>query len=181
MDPKAFVDKFLRGDSLCRVIVYLCNNCQGTVTDPITSVLHFMITSPVQVTLTQVGVAPFRDRSTLVFPYRLMTEEQRSLLRSFVENIENEVSGSVASVQIGGGCVLSKPSQENVYLESVDVLLAFCQTVSMSKTHKSRATQRAVCNIVLQRIGSLVHLDRSQMQKITKDFWGKVALEQQDA
>lgn len=176
MDTDRFIKLFLTGDSLCKMIAYLCNNSHGTVTDPITNVLHAMITSPLQIMLTQVGVAPFKDRNTLVFPYRLMNEDQKDFLRSFVEEMEHEITGTVASVQIGGGCVLTQQQSSSrgreITLDYTSVLSAFCTNVARSKTHTNVSVQRAVCNIVIQRIGSMVHLDRTKMQTIIGDIPG---------
>ena len=163
MDTHGFIDLFLKEDALCHIVAYMCNNTQGLVTDPITNVLYSMITSPIQIVLTQVGVAPFKDKNTLVFPYRLMNEDQKSFIRSFVQDMEYEITGTIASVQIGGGCMLNKSTNgQDIFLDYVHVLTAFCNNVSKSKTHQNPAIQRAICNIIIQRIGSLIHLVSSQ-------------------
>lgn len=139
--------------------------------DPITHTLCMMITTPVQIMLTQVGVAPFKDKNTSIFPYKLMNDEQKQFLRDFVMETETHVSGLIASVQIGGGCVLCRRIERGgVFLEPGLVLSAFCQNVQESKTHKNPAIQRSICNIVIQRVGGQVLLDKDVLQKVLKSM-----------
>lgn len=60
LDIGAFIDLFLTGKSLQTMISHICNTAHGSVTDPITNTLCMMIKSPIQIVLTQVGVAPFK-------------------------------------------------------------------------------------------------------------------------
>lgn len=157
IDIHRFKDLFLTGESLRKTLVYLCNTVQGHVMDPITYTLCMMITTPVQIMLTQVGVAAFKDKNTSVFPYKLMTEEQKQFLRDFVTDTETHVTGLIASVQIGGGCVLCKRvKRPSEFLDAGAVLSAFCQSVQSSKTHTNPVMQRSICNIVIQRVGGQV-------------------------
>lgn len=97
-----------------------------------------------------------------------MSLEQKEFLRDFVKTTQNIVSGLVASVQIGGGCVLCKSSNApNVFLDPVDIIQAFCLAVSSSKTHTDPEIHRGLCNIVVQRVGGVVHLNRATMHSIS--------------
>lgn len=175
MDVQRFVDLFLAGDALRKTLAYLCNTVQGNVMDPITHTLCLMITTPVQIMLTQVGVAPFKDKNTSIFPYRLMNDEQKQFLRDFVAETETHVSGLIASVQIGGGCVLCKRVKRGTtLLDAGQVLSAFCQTVQTSKTHANPAIQRSICNIVIQRVGGQILLDKDTLQRVMKSMPGGV-------
>lgn len=166
-DTHKFIELFLQGESLQQTLCYMCNASQGHVVDPITHTLCMMITTPVQVMLTQVGVAPFKDKNTAIFPYRLMDGRQKDFLRSFVKATEKAVKGAMASVQIGGGCVLCKHGQgASIVLNPVDILSAFCRCVADSKTHTNQKIQKCICNIVIQRVGSLVVLDRATLQSV---------------
>lgn len=49
-----FVDLFLQGVALQRVLRYLCETSSGRVVDPITDVVCVMITSPLQLMITEV-------------------------------------------------------------------------------------------------------------------------------
>ena len=65
-DLGTFVQLFLNGDALQQMISYICNTSHGSVADPITTTVCMMITTPVQIVLTQVGVAPFKVNGSSV-------------------------------------------------------------------------------------------------------------------
>lgn len=170
-----FVDLFLRGEALRRVVSFFCNAMVDQVTDPITYTLCMMVSTPVHIMLTQVGVAPFRDKNTMVFPYRHMDEDQRYFLREFVLRAERETSGWMTSRQIGGGCVLGNSGcgqSTEQRLDPVEVIGAFCQGVFASTTHGEDAERRGICNLFLQRVGAGVSLDRRVLMKVSDAIEG---------
>lgn len=169
VDVDAFVDLFLKGDSLERFFVHVCQGVQGNVADPITKSICTFITSPIQITLTQVGVVPFKAIPNVVYPYRLMTMEQKSYLRNIVTEGHDSVTGLVASLQIGGGCMLCRSiGVADVKLQAADVLRAFCNCVFHSTVHTDQLVRRGVCNLVLQRVGGSLHLNRATMQEVSE-------------
>lgn len=101
-----------------------------------------------------------------MFPYKLMTEEQKAFLREFVTMAEVSLTGAVAATQIGGGCFLASSDKKPTHVDPVAVLGAFCQAVGESKIHTDPAIQRGLCCIVVQRVCGIVHLDRSTLQKV---------------
>lgn len=56
VDVEVFIDLFLKGKSLERFLVHVCQGTQGNVSDPITKTICTFITSPIQLTLTQVSL-----------------------------------------------------------------------------------------------------------------------------
>ena len=102
---ESIVHHFLTGRRLRKVFAHLCNHASGQVTDPISDVAHIMITRPVQMmisevglaifpctaqwldqigwTRVQVGVALFKDRPNALFPFSKMDAGQRF----FVERV----------------------------------------------------------------------------------------------
>ena len=106
----------------------------------------------------------------MIFHYKDMTEKQREFLKDMVTEIQKDMCGVVTSLQIGGGCVLSKNSKsQNTCLDYVDVISAVCKNIYNSNTHKDPKIQRAICNVLMQRIGGLVHTDRSRMNLILQN------------
>lgn len=115
-----FVQLFLQGDELVHLMRHFCNTSMGQVVDPITDVVCVMITSPLQIVITEVGVAPFKDRPTRVYPFVEMNEGQRTFLREIVQSHLDCADGgkraadtttmstciSFASLQMGGGFVI---------------------------------------------------------------------------
>lgn len=78
------VDMFLSGPSLRKVFAHLCNHASGHVTDPVSHVVHMMLTCSVQMVISEVGVAFFRDHPDALFPFSEMTGAQRSYVESVV-------------------------------------------------------------------------------------------------
>ena len=58
--PSRIVAEFLTGPNLRKIFSHLCNNASGLVTDPISDTAVMMLTCPVQLILTEVGVALFK-------------------------------------------------------------------------------------------------------------------------
>lgn len=54
------VSLFLENTALERMMIYLCKTSLGQVIDPITDVVCIMITSPIHLVITEVGIAPFK-------------------------------------------------------------------------------------------------------------------------
>lgn len=84
-----FAQLFLRGRSLRRLIKHLCNNCPGQVQDPITHVACTMMTSPVSISISEAGVCPFQDHPLLLYPYDMMSVQQRRFLRDLVTHFRD--------------------------------------------------------------------------------------------
>jgi hypothetical protein len=56
IDYSKIVHFFLTGVGLRKVFSHLCNNASGQVTDPISDVVHTMLTCPVQMVISEVCV-----------------------------------------------------------------------------------------------------------------------------
>lgn len=128
--PARIIAEFLTGRNLRKVFSHLCNNASGQVTDPISDTAIMMLTCPVQLILTEVGVALFKDRPTSLFPFTRMDSAQRYFVEEIVRDCLNHcnVASSLATkereeekeedglpfyrmhhhavVQMGGGCIL---------------------------------------------------------------------------
>lgn len=63
--PARIIAEFLTGSNLRKMFSHLCNSASGQVTDPISDTAVMMLTCPVQLILTEVGVALFKVRSLM--------------------------------------------------------------------------------------------------------------------
>ena len=54
------VEKFLCGSQLRRVMAHLCNHCSNQVGDPIADTVAMMLTQPIHLVITEVGIALFK-------------------------------------------------------------------------------------------------------------------------
>lgn len=139
------IAEFLTGKNLRKMFSHLCNNASGQVTDPISDTVVMMLTCPVQMILTEVGVALFKDRPTYLYPFSAMDHAQRYFVEELVRDCllqcdiaqqhkqQSQEHGMLPSlpfyhlhhhavVQMGGGCILymhhQRNSTENMSLET---------------------------------------------------------------
>jgi hypothetical protein len=161
------MELFFSDTCLPILIAYFCRMTIGQNSDPITETVVAMISSPVSIMLTQVGIAPFKEHPSLVYPYRFLNDEQRTFLKNFVTYTQENAVGSIASVQVGGGCMLyRKAISKPVYLDPYRVISSLCQSIIGNRHGTEMRNRSAVCSIMLQRIGGVIHIDRAVMSKV---------------
>ena len=159
------VETFLKGNSLRRIIKFFCDTSVNQVVDPVTETLCMMLTTPLQFSITEIGVTFFKDKNTHVFPYRNMTQGQLEYVRDTVNSIygvDSVEESARMGVQMGGGCVVKLSSTslqrhavvappcpslpkkaanvvgQNTHpdvLDAFEVLGAFCTSVFSSKLY----------------------------------------------
>lgn len=88
MDPERFIDLFFEENQLRKMLCYLCDACAGHIIDPVTEITCMMIQCPIQLVVTEIGIAPFKDRLTVVYPYSKMNHVQREFIADVVRNCE---------------------------------------------------------------------------------------------
>lgn len=104
---------FLTGKHLKRVMAHMCNNASSHVADPITDTVVMMLTCPINLVVTEVGIALFKasfliyllhctyidikkytftyfefmqDKPTALFPYSEMDSDQRYFVEQVVQS-----------------------------------------------------------------------------------------------
>ena len=93
---------FFKGRALRRLIVHLCNSWAQRSADPISDTLRMILSTPVQLVLTDIGMSPFKGMMFHVMPYKKMTRRQLRLLSSVVSSVTLSAERTGASRQIGG-------------------------------------------------------------------------------
>jgi len=53
-DSESIIRTFLTGINLRKVLAHLCNHASGQATDPVSDVVHTMISCPVQMVISEV-------------------------------------------------------------------------------------------------------------------------------
>lgn len=156
--------EFLYEDALLQLIPYMAKAVSEdrrqieSKYDPITATAILFLTSPLQLALTEVGAMLFQGRASMVYPYALMSDRQRSFLRDCIHrsaewNIYNET-------------LMFKRSRNEPprTIRQSAVLIALCSKVLSAKAKKDLRPRLALCNIILQRIQGYVAIDK-QVQK----------------
>lgn len=167
------MEEMLDENSIVDILTYFTKTvsedkrCTETGNDPITSTLIIFMTSHIHLSLTDVGAMIFKEHSTLIYPYNLMSVRQKAFLRNCIQREEewNTHNNTVVFK-------LSK-SLPAMRLSSSDVLFAFCKKIlrADNPSESTRSTdsfkqRMAVCNIILQRVQGHVQIDKPIQQKL---------------
>ena len=164
MEKQGFVSTFFTEDSLKRVLTYLCNTRQPGSWDPVTATVLDLLTGKLQFCLSATGLIPFKGRAELVYPYHMMTIEQKDYIRQALQDR--------ASYAICNEAVVFHAKQDQAKLDPVEVLEAMCSKVLQSKIHPEHSVRVGVCNILLQRVQSVVPISKGVQQRLNAVLFG---------
>ena len=154
---------FFTGDSLKRVLTYLCNTRQPGNWDPVTGTVLDLLTGKLQFCLSATGLLPFKGRAELVYPYHMMSVEQKDYIRQALQD------RSAYTVCNDAVVFHSRVEQK---LDPVEVLEAMCCKVLESSIHAEHSVRVGVCNILLQRVQSVVPISKGVQQRLNAVLFG---------
>lgn len=166
-----FTELFLEGENLRDMMVYMCNTCTSDVQDPITHTICTFLSTPVRISITKIGLAPFQGCNTAILPFFCMREEQKRLLLEILQFMQENGRATLSTQMGGGGMATLKttlnPNGQRVYLDTSEVIFQFFQATKESERAGMKAQVRdKVCNIILQRVCSAVHIPRRTLNEI---------------
>ena len=156
---------FFHSEGLQRILTYLCNARLPGAWDPVTSTVLDLLTGRLQFCLTAEGLVPFKGKATLVYPYHMMTQEQKTFLR---EAISDRARFCICNDALMFHACEGDPER----LDHVDVLEAMCSRILASNVHGDYKVRVGVCNIILQRIQSTVTITRNVQQRLNEVLFG---------
>lgn len=159
---KTLVTEFFTGEGLTRILVYLCNTRAPESWDPVTATVLDFLTGRLQLCLTSTGLVPFKGKASLVYPYHMMSPEQKDFLR---ESLEDRSAFCVCN-----DALLFHGAPER--LDPIPVLRALCTSVLASRIHEEHRVRVGVCNILLQRVQSVVPISRGTQQELNSLIFG---------
>lgn len=167
-DTKSMVSVFFGTDTLQRMLTFLCNARLPGNWDPVTSTTVDMLTGRLQFCLTSEGLVPFRGKADMVYPYHMMSPEQKTFLRD-----ELAVRSSYC---ICNDAVVFHPAPGAAErLDQVKVLEGVCNRILASNIHGEHRVRVGVCNIILQRVQSVVSISRGVQQRLNAVLFGAPA------
>ena len=153
---------FFSEDNLKRILTYLCNARPPDTWDPITATVLDILTGRLQFCLSATGLIPFKGKVSMVYPYHMMTSEQKQFLR---EALQDRSGYSICN-----DAVVFHGEQERI--DTVAVLEAMCARVLESRVHEEHSVRVGVCNILLQRIQSVIPISRGVQQRLNTMLFG---------
>lgn len=163
--PATLTSAFFTGENLTRLLVYLCNTRAPGAWDPITTTVLEMLSGRLQLCLSSAGLIPFRGRASTVYPFHMMTPEQKEFLRAALERRE-------AYCVCNDAILFHHRSGEPEHLETVSILAAMCRSVLASRVHEEHRVRVGVCNILLQRVQSSVVISKAAQQELNSLLFG---------
>ena len=161
----SLITTFFDHEGLQRILTFLCNARAPGTWDPVTATVLDLLTGKLHFCLTASGLAPFKGRPNMVYPYHMMTSAQKDYLR---EKLSERTSYCVCNDAIlfhGGPEGADK-------LDPVSVLEALCSRILASKVHSDHKVRVGVCNIILQRVQSVVPISRNVQQQLNTVLFG---------
>lgn len=152
------------GEALLQLLPYFCkiesDDGRGSKCDPITNTIITLLSSPLHLCLTEVGAMLFHGHATLIYPYNLMSEDQKVFVRECLEqrqewNIYNDT-------------VVFRRSKSPITLCASTVLTALCRKMFDSQAHTEPARRIALCNIILQRVQGYIRIDKDVQRQLNE-------------
>lgn len=179
---RKIIETFLTGKNLRKVMAHLCNSYHGNNTsDPITDTVVMMLTCPINLIITEVGVALFQGKPTALYPFSKMDVDQIYYVEEVVRSCLlrcNSVglhTDHHAMVQMGGGCILytktmNSRQQHNhqgpmLLLDPLEVLRCTCDCIFASKDYSDTEIRKVICSIVLQRVCCMATIKQKDKQE----------------
>jgi hypothetical protein len=163
---RAFNSVFFAEDNLKRILTYLCNMRQPGSNDPVTGTVLDLLTSKLQFCLSATGLIPFKGHAELVYPYHMMSVDQKDYIRQALQNRASYIVCNDAVV------FHQKDQGKCDKLDPIEVLEAMCCQVLQSKIHAEHSVRVGVCNILLQRVQSVVPISKGVQQRLNAVLFG---------
>lgn len=167
------IDVFFDSDGLQRMLTFMCNARLPGSWDPVTSTVVDMLTGKLQFCLTSEGLLPFRGKADLVFPFHMMSQKQKNFLR-------DALSVRSSYCVCNGAVVFHATPGVPERLDHLKVLDGVCSRILASRVHEEHRVRVGVCNIILQRVQSIVPISRGVQQRLNSVLFGPLPEKQND-
>ena len=142
------MEHFFTVEGLHSLIPYFCKveheSAGVSKIDIISSTVVTFLTSPVHLTMSELGISLFHNKSSSIFPYYLMTDEQKQGLLGLLE--------SPSEYNIFNERVVFKRNSKKVTVPILSVLESLCLHILKSTYLAEKESRVGVCNIIMQRI-----------------------------
>eukprot|EP00961_Rhodomonas_salina_P249697 3375336-Rhodomonas_salina.3 len=150
-----FVQLFLTGVNLERFLIYMCNAAPADSTDPISNTVVTILSSPINISLCNVGVKAFKTTNLAALPYYLLDKQQADFIRKLVDAVQQGLNCTVSS-DSNGGFYLRFPSLvQHMHVDKQSVLDHLSNAILNTSGYGDAATKKRVVDILIQRIGVL--------------------------
>jgi hypothetical protein len=151
-----FTRVFLSGVNLERFIVYCCNAASMDNPDPISSTIVTVLSTPVSISMSDVGIRMFKTTTIAPIPYYLLDESQCEFIRGLMEQaVKQTVPCNISSGHDGGFLLRIPPPPQHVFVEKAQVSLCLTRAIHGANGYGDDSIKEKVLAILFQRISAL--------------------------
>lgn len=149
---KRIADAFFDRSNTKRTLLILMNKTIDIECDPISSVCMRCMQTPFEISLTDKGLAPFRNDPTIVIPYNKMIRSQLEILHTEIERLSNE-SLLMFCAQNSSGVYVHTSCVDKYFIEPSNVLMALIEIIHETTKHSGISTNELI-SVVIQRLAN---------------------------
>jgi hypothetical protein len=143
-------------------LIYACNAAESESQDPISNTVVAIMSSPVAIAFSNVGVRAFKNTSIATLPYQVLSAEQADLVRDLLQEINNGLAVSNSS-DANGGFLLRMPTPpSNMFVDRGEVMQKLRASIMSANGYGSEEVKERVYAILAQRINACTTLAPSK-------------------
>ena len=157
-----FYTAFLKGKNLEHFLIYICNASTMDTTDPISNMIVLVLSSPVCISLSNIGVRVFKTTSIATIPYYLLDRTQEQIVHRLCTFMKNSGECSVISDSSGGFTVKFPPSATPLFADKQDVMQSLQDAINGTVGYGDDEVKNRVFQIISQRISALTVLPQAR-------------------
>lgn len=148
-----FLEIFLTGESLQNFLIYVCNATPPDNSDPITNTIVSVLSSPISLSFSEVGVRAFKTTNVATLPYYLLNAKQGAWVRKVVGYFtRGDIPTSVTSGSDGGFMLRFSPPSTPLLVDKQEVSNALANMIVGSSGYGDSDVKNKIVFILYQRI-----------------------------
>ncbi len=153
----SFVSVFLKAANLERFVIYACNASKLDNTDPISNIIVAIVSSPISISFSNVGIRAFKSTSIAALQYYLLDQKQCNFIKNLITAIlDGSLNTGITSDANGGFILRIFPPKTNIFVEKNEVLQALSRAVRNVSGYGDAIVKERVFSILSQRISAMV-------------------------
>jgi len=157
----SFIDIFMTGSNLEHFLIHSCNASGADNADPITNTVVAVMSSPIHISLSNVGVRAFKNNNIATLPYVLLQDNQVSFVVKTLASIRHGLVTSANSDANGGFVVRIPPPSKNKFVDKAVVMSHLRDAIGKTSGYGSRETKQTVFEIISQRVHAMTTLPKN--------------------
>jgi len=148
-----------------RFIVYTCNAAPMDSNDPIANTVAMMLSSPICITLSEVGVRAFKPNTVATIPYYLLDAHQTAFVRRLTSMMLRGLNCTFSSGSDGGFVMRVPVPHPQVFIDKTAVSNCLAGAIFNASGYGGPEVKKTVLSILFQRITALASMPQPQMLK----------------